>query len=102
MSFIFIYVTNPNKKTAKKIALHLLKKRLVACANIFPIESAYWWKNKIEKTKECVLIVKTLENNFERVKNEIKKIHPYTIPCITKINVEANKEYEKWLREEVR
>jgi periplasmic divalent cation tolerance protein len=101
MVFIFVYVTNPDKKTAKKVTLHLLKKRLVACANFFPIESAYWWKSKIERTKEYVLIVKTLEKNFEKVKKEIKKIHPYTVPCITKINVEANEDYEKWLNEEV-
>jgi periplasmic divalent cation tolerance protein len=102
MSFIFVYVTNPNKKEASRIALHLLKKRLIACANIFPIDSAYWWKDKIEKTKEYVLIVKTKEENWEKVKTEIKKVHPYTVPCITKINVEANKEYENWLKNNVR
>ncbi len=100
MAFIFVYVTTPSKKEANKIALHLLKKRLVACANIFPIESVYWWKGKIEETKECILIVKTKKENWEKVKGEIKKIHPYTVPCITKINVEANKEYEDWLRGE--
>lgn len=102
MSFIFVYVTNPNKKEASRTALHLLKKRLIACANIFPIDSAYWWKDKIEKTKEYVLIAKTKEENWEKVKTEIKKVHPYTVPCITKINVEANKEYEGWLKKEVR
>jgi periplasmic divalent cation tolerance protein len=100
MSFIFVYITNPNKETAKKIAIHLLKKRLVACTNIFPIESAYWWKGKIENTKEVVLIVKTRKENFNKVKDEIKRIHPYSIPCIIKFGVEANKEYEKWLKKE--
>lgn len=99
--FVFVYVTNPNKKEAKRIALHLLKKKLVACANIFPIDSVYWWKGKIEKARECVLIVKTKEENWEKVKKEIKKIHPYTVPCITKIVVEASREYEDWLKKEV-
>jgi len=98
MPFIFIYVTNPNKKTARKIALYLLKKRLVACTNLFPIESLYWWNNKIEKSKEFVLILKARKENFNKIKNEIKKIHPYSIPCITKFNVKANKEYEKWIK----
>ena len=99
---IFIYITNPNKRAARRIALHLLKKRLIACANIFPIDSMYWWKNKIEKTKECVLIAKTSERNFEKIKNEVKTIHPYSVPCIVKINVKANREFEKWLKKEVR
>lgn len=102
MPFIFVYVTNPDEKVAKRIANHLLKKRLVACANIFPVDSAYWWKGKIENEEEYVLIAKTKKGNWEKVKREIKKIHPYSVPCITKINVSANKEYEKWLIKEVK
>jgi len=100
MTFIFVYITNPSKKIARKIALYLLKKRLVACANIFPIESSYWWKGKIENTKEVVLVVKTRKENFNKVKNEIKKVHPYSLPCIIKFGVEANKEYEDWIKKE--
>lgn len=99
---IFIYITNPSKKEAKRIALHLLKKRLIACANIFPIDSMYWWKGKIKKAKEVVLIAKTKKENFEKVKEEVKKIHPYSVPSIEKLEVEANEEYEKWLNSEVK
>jgi periplasmic divalent cation tolerance protein len=93
-----VYITNPNKKEAKRIALHLLKKKLIACANIFPIDSLYWWGKNIEEVKEFVLIAKTKEENFKKVESEVKKIHPYKVPCITKINVEANEEYENWLK----
>lgn len=102
MSFIFVYVANPNKKEAKRIALQLLKKKLVACANVFPIDSAYWWKGKIEKEKEWVLILKTKKENWEKVKEETKRIHPYSVPCIAKIDVEANKEYEDWLKDVIK
>jgi len=101
MSFIFIYVTNPDLKKAKKIAQHLLKKRLVGCINLFPIESMYWWKGKIANEKEVVMIAKTLESKFEEVKKEIEKIHPYTTPCIVKIPVSSNKEFFEWLKGEV-
>jgi periplasmic divalent cation tolerance protein len=97
MKVIFVYITNPNKKTAKKIAEHLLKKRLIACANIFPIESAYWWRGKIERAKEYVLIAKTTEKKFEKVKAEIKKIHPYEVPCVVKIKTNANRIFRKWV-----
>ena len=66
MSFIFAYITNSDKKIAKKIAMNLLKKRIVACANMFPIDSIYWWKNKIEESKEYVLIVKTKKEEFRK------------------------------------
>jgi len=102
MSFIFIYITNPNKKEAERISSHLLKNRLIACANIFPVDSQYWWEGKIEKTKEYVLLAKTSKNNFEKVKKEVKRIHKYTVPEIAKIEVEANEEYEDWVEREVK
>jgi len=102
MAFILVYITNPSKKDAKELALYLLKRKLVACANIFPIDSLYWWKGKIEESKEYVLIVKTKKENWNKIKTEVKKIHSYTTPCIAKINVSANKEYEDWLRSVVK
>ncbi len=98
---ILVYITNPDKKTAHKIGKYLVEKRLVACINIFPIESYYWCKGKIEKTKECVVIAKTLEKNYGKIKKEIREIHPYTVPCIIKIKADVNKEYLEWLRGEI-
>lgn len=97
MNFIFIYITNPTENEARKIARHLLHKKLIACANIFSVGSLYWWKGKIADEKEFVLIAKTKKNNFEKVKREVEKIHAYKIPCIVKIPVSSNEKYYKWL-----
>ncbi len=102
MSLIFIYITSPSKNHAEKIATHLLKKKLVAYANPFSIKSFYWWKGRIGESNEYVLIAKTLRKNFEKIKKEIKKVHEYKIPCITRIEVKANKEFEDWIKKEVR
>jgi len=99
---ILVYITNPDKKTANKIGKYLVEKRLCACVNIFPIESYYWWQGKIEKAKEWVIIGKTLEKNYEKIKKEIKNIHPYSVPCIIKIKADVNEEYLEWLRREIR
>jgi periplasmic divalent cation tolerance protein len=83
----FIYITCKNKAEAKKIAIFLVKKRLAACCNIFPIESIYWWRSKIVKDKEVVLIVKTLKKNFKKIEKEVKRLHSYTVPCILEISI---------------
>lgn len=98
----FIYITNPTEEEAEKIAKHLLYKKLIACANIFPIHSLYLWKGKIADENEFVLIAKTNETNFEKVKNEVEKIHTYTIPCIIKIPVSSNKKYFDWLKRKLK
>ncbi len=95
-----VYITNKDEAEAEKIAKHLLNKKLIACANIFPTTSMYEWKGKLENTKEVVAIVKTKKENFEKVKNEVMKIHSYECPCIAKIDVEGNKEFENWVMKE--
>jgi len=102
MAFIIIYTTHPDEETANKISSQLIQKKLVACANIFPMQSAYWWQGKIENEQEYISILKSIQENFDKVKLEIEKVHSYEVPCIMKMEVEANESYEKWIRESVR
>lgn len=102
MNTVIIYTTFPNLKTAKTISAELLKSRLIACANFFPIQSAYWWKNKITNSKEIATIMKTSKKNWVKVKSAIIKLHPYKTPCILKIEVEANEDYAAWINAETR
>jgi len=99
---VFFYITNDSVQAAKKIAKQLLKKRLIGCANIFPIEALYWWKGKIEDGKEVVLIVKITASKAQVVREEIAKIHPFDTPCILKLDVDPNQKYLDWIKSELR
>ena len=94
---ILVYITCKDKKEAEKISMYLLKKGLIACANVFPIRSMYWWEGKIQNEKEVVILAKTLEKNYNKIKNEVSKLHSYTVPCILKIDTEANEDYDEWV-----
>jgi periplasmic divalent cation tolerance protein len=98
MGFIIIYVTYANMEDANKVANYLLKEKLIACVNSFPIKASSCWTGKIAECDEIVSILKTKNENWEKVKSEIKKIHPYKVPCIMKINAEANEDYESWIK----
>jgi periplasmic divalent cation tolerance protein len=100
MGFILIYVTFPNIKEANKVSTHLLKKKLIACANSFSITASSCWTGKVEQVDEVVSILKTRKTNWKKVEAEIKKIHSYKVPCIMKLEVESNKEYEEWVNKE--
>jgi periplasmic divalent cation tolerance protein len=97
---ITIYVTHANDVEAEKVATHLLNKHIVACVNYFPIRSTYWWKGALETNNEIVTLLKTREENFELVKAEILKIHPYETPCVLKLEAEANDSYAQWIYNE--
>ena len=99
---ILIYTTCKDMKEAKKIAKHLLNKKLVACINTFPISSMYKWKGKLESEKEIAMILKS-NKSFKSIEKEIKKIGSYDIPCIIELDVEnTNKEFERWVKGESR
>ena len=95
---ILIYITCKNKAQAAKIAKLLLAKKLIACANIIKSTSLYKWKNKLKREKEHILLAKTENNKFSKIKTLVKQIHSYEIPCILKINITSNKEYTNWLK----
>lgn len=96
-----VYITCKDSKEAKKISKHLLEKKLIACANLHPIQSLYWWKGKITEDDEIVIMAKTVEKKYKKIKQEVKKIHSYDIPCILKIESKSNDSYNKWVNEQI-
>ena len=51
---------------------------------------------------EFAIMAKTKEKNYKKIKEEVSKLHSYDMPCILKINAEANESYEKWVNKEVK
>ena len=96
------YIICKDSVEAEKISMRLLKKRLIACVNIFPIRSMYRWKKKIVTEAENIIIATTNEKKFAKVVSEVKKIHSYKIPCILKLNSIANKDYDKWAEKQMK
>ncbi len=94
---VLLYITNESEKEATKLARHLLEKRMIGCANILPVKAMYWWEGTIVDDDECVLIAKTSEKNFAKVRSEVEKVHPFEVPCIIRIDAQVNDKYFQWL-----
>ena len=100
-NFIVVFVTVKDRTEAKKLTKALLGKKLAACVNIIPkVESAYWWKGKIEKADELLLIIKTRKSLLNKLIIEVKKNHSYTVPEIISLPITGgNKDYLNWIGE---
>lgn len=97
-----IYVILNNAGEARKIGNELLKKDLANCVNFFPITCIYKYKSEITEEPEVVLIVKTKDNYYEKVK-EIIKGHIDYDNFIGQIAVEKiNDDFSTWLHEVVK
>lgn len=74
----------------------MISKKLCACVNIIKINSLYYWKNKLQHDNEYLCFFKTVSS--AKLKNELKKIHPYELPEIVEIKMDSvDKNYLKWL-----
>jgi periplasmic divalent cation tolerance protein len=96
--FRLVLVTAPELKTARKLARAALEARLIACANLVPkIESHYWWKGKIERGAEVLLLLKTSASKLRALEKLILANHPYDTPEFVVLPVSsANERYLTW------
>ena len=98
---ILVYTVCSDREEATRIARLLLERRLAACANMFPIESLYWWQGQIVEDNEHVLIAKTRPECYSLLAESIRSVHSYEVPAIIRLPVaEADTQYLAWLNGE--
>lgn len=100
--FRVVLVTAPNLKVARKLAKVALAERLVACANLVPrLESHYWWKGKLEKSAEVLILFKTRAPLLEKLEKLVLENHPYDTPEFVALPLAGGSaRYLDWLAEE--
>ena len=99
--YIIVLATTANKAEAEKIAQTLLKKRLIACANIInPVASLFFWSGKIDKAEECLMVMKSRRDLFAELAECLKGLHSYEVPEVLAIPiVEGSAVYLAWMGE---
>ncbi len=97
---IILYVPCGSEDEAKEIARALVEEKMIACANIHTSESIYEWKGSTVEGNEWVLLLKTVEARYGDVLKRIKELHSYETPCIMRIPVTANSEFEMWVKKQ--
>ena len=102
MEFIVIYCTAPNKKEAVQIAKALVEHHLAACVNLIDkVESIFSWDGEMSQEKEVLMVIKTRQELFDKVKFIIQKLHSYTVPEVIAMPIiQADETYLKWIEHE--
>lgn len=100
---IVILSTCESREEAARIARQLVDKRVAACVSILPgVESVYWWQGKIEQAAEVLLVIKSSRGMFDRVKEELLRMHSYQTPEAIAIPIVAGSEaYLDWMAREL-
>ncbi len=86
---------------AEVLAEKIVNARLAACVQILPqIKSVYIWEGKTQKEQEHLLLIKTLSEKYEELREFIVANHSYEVPEIVAINAEkVSYRYLSWMKE---
>ncbi len=97
-------VTCRDAREARKIAGALVRERLAACVNIVPgVTSIYAWKGKVEKSRECLLLIKSRAALSRRLARRVRALHSYEVPEVVALEISAgDPAYLRWVREATR
>ncbi len=96
---ILVLTTVGSEAEARTIANALVERKLAACANILPrIQSIYRWQGKVEESEEYLLLVKTTQDQFAKLREAIAELHSYEMPeCIALPIADGSEAYLKWI-----
>ena len=104
MKIKLIYTTTDSNKIADKIAEMLVENNQSPCVQIISrIQSTFKYKDKLEKSSEILLVIKTMPNKVQFCKNIILQHHNYEVPELVVIEGEIlSDEYRDWFIENSR
>ena len=77
-----VMTTFPEAQTAARVLDGLLEKRLAACVQTMPIQSAYRWQGAVNREAEVLALIKTKQALFPEVESYLRAAHPYEVPEI--------------------
>lgn len=96
-----VYVTCPDIETARLISRDLIENKFAACTNILcGMESHYVWDGNYQQDNEVVLLIKTIEDQFENIEKRVSALHPYKLPCVMALRVaQGSLNYLDWIKQ---
>ena len=102
--YCVVLVTAPKLTVARKLARGILKNRLAACANLVPgVESHYWWKGKICRGAEILMVMKTSRTKLKVLEKFVIAEHPYDTPEFVVLPIDSgSRRYLKWVEESMK
>ena len=84
---------------AKRIARTLVRGRLAACVNVYPVHSVYRWKGGVKEAREAAITVKTSKAKARAAAEKIAELHSYETPVVLSLKAQAGGKAAAWLKE---
>lgn len=101
---LIVLTTFSNNENAESLAQKIIEARLAACVQILPpMKSIYVWNDEIQKESEVLMLIKTLDENYESLESFIRENHLYENPEIVAVSAEkVSTDYLKWMQKSLK
>lgn len=98
-----VFCTCPDQKTGEVIATAAVDAGLAACVNLISgVVSTFRWQGKTCREQECLLVLKTTQDQLEALETCISTLHPYELPEIIAVPCTGGSgAYLDWVRKSV-
>ena len=97
--FCWVYMTAGSVEEAKSIGQILVCQNLAACVNLLEnMTSIYKWEEKLEESKEVIMIAKTSKTLMPKLIETVNSLHSYDCPCILELPIQrGNPDFLSWI-----
>jgi periplasmic divalent cation tolerance protein len=101
MNAVIVLTTVGASFDANALARTLVEERVAACINIVPsVTSIYRWQGRVDEDSEQLLIIKTVDDNLQALRESLFARHPYEVPEFVVLPVASTSDaYGGWLLE---
>lgn len=96
---LLVLSTLPDQASAEQVAERILHDKLAACVNISPpATSLYSWNEKIERSSEVTLLIKTRAACYPALESALRANHPYELPEVIAVPItQGLTDYLAWI-----
>jgi periplasmic divalent cation tolerance protein len=98
LEIILFYIPTASEEEAASLGHQAIDNHLAACANVFPVQSAFPWDGTMQSEEEFVLLLKTLPHLRDNLRSFIKANHSYTTPAVISWSADVNEDYMAWMK----
>jgi periplasmic divalent cation tolerance protein len=104
MTAIIALCTCPDAQSGERLATALVEEGLAACVNrIAGVVSTYRWQGKLCRDDEHLLVIKTVRERFDALRERIVALHPYELPEVIALDIAAaHAPYLAWIEAQTR
>lgn len=99
---IFIYTTCRGADEAENLSKLIVRKKLAANVDFWPIKSCRTRNNKVTTIEKFMIVISTFEKKLEDLTLIISENHKLSTPMIAGVDVRRiNYDFKEWMTQEI-